>query len=303
MRVGFVMPAFNEEKLLERTVRRVTGDIDQLVIVNDGSKDATGVIADRLARELPGRVRAVHHEVNRGVGMAVLSGIRALLADDGVDAIGIIASDDQCDPTLINVFRRILERSPEIGVAKGSRFLHRESLHHMPRFRYWGNRVVSAAMQMILGYWGMSDVLHGYLLARKEIFAAMRLERISAGYDLENTMMAEFRRLRVAFALVPSPSRYGEEKSSIVYRSQIPKTLAKMGALLREQLYAEALPDRIVPALVAAAIPTAGATLPAALLFARLTSPEVRIVMPDDVPPVAEEAPIRGVAAATPSRR
>jgi len=231
VRVAFVMPAFNEEELLADSVDGCLPHIDRLVIIDDGSVAATGRIADDYARRHPDKIEVIH-QANKGIGGAVVAGIRRLLARDDVDAIGIIASDDQCDPALIPRFRRILESDAAVDVAKGSRFLHPETLHHMPRFRYWGNRGVSAVVQLILGYRGMSDVLHGYLLARTRIFAAMDLGRIDDGYDLESTMMTEFRRLRCRFVILPSPSRYGRERSKIVYRTQIPKTLRRMAKLV-----------------------------------------------------------------------
>ena len=75
-------PAYNEEGNVERMVQnfnavlpQVAGDYE-IIIVNDGSKDRTGEIADRLAKE-DVRVRAVHHEKNQGYGAAVQSGIKA----------------------------------------------------------------------------------------------------------------------------------------------------------------------------------------------------------------------------------
>ena len=179
--------------------------VDLLVIVDDGSTDATGRIADEYARRHPDKIDVIH-QANKGIGGAVIAGIRRLLARDDIDAIGIIASDNQCDPALIPRFRRIIEDDADVDVAKGSRFLHPATLHRMPRFRYWGNRGISAVMQLILGYRGMSDVLHGYLLgAHADVFRAMELGRIADGYDLENTMMAEFRRLRCRFGAVAEP--------------------------------------------------------------------------------------------------
>ncbi len=61
---------------------------------------------------------------------------------------------------------------------------------------------MSLVMQMALGYWGMSDVLHGYFLARTSMMREMDFGAVADGYDLENTMMSEFRR----FAARRSPS-------------------------------------------------------------------------------------------------
>ena len=274
MRIAFVSPALNEELLIRRTVEGTIALMDRLVIVDDGSTDRTGAIADDLAREHPGKIHVIHHAKNGGIGAAVKSGMRWLLDHDDVDAMGVLASDDQFEPSLIPRFRHILEEMPEVDVAKGSRFMHPESLHHMPRFRYWGNRGVSFVLQLALGYWGMSDVLHGYFLARTSVIRAMRFDAIADGYDLENTMMGEFRRLGATFALIPSPSRYGEEVSKIDTKKQIPRTIKSVSRMTMKR-FTEG-PDRLGVALLGLAVPTLGVTLPVAILRMKQTSPRVK---------------------------
>jgi glycosyltransferase involved in cell wall biosynthesis len=274
MRVGFTMPAYNEEKFLPITVDGVLPLVEALVIVNDGSKDNTGAVADELARKHPDKIRVVHHPVNRGVGAGIVTGVKALLERGDLDAIGLTASDNQCDPALIPRFRQILESEPDIEVAKGSRFLHPDSLHNMPRFRMWGNRGVSAAMSLALGYWGMSDVLHGYMLVRTSLFRRVNLGAIAEGYDMENTLTAEFRRLGASFALIPSPSRYADEVSDIVLRKQIPKTIGTFSRIVGRRMMQG--PDRAGLLLLLSALPTMGMTLPVALARMKLKSPKVR---------------------------
>lgn len=80
--ISVFFPCFNEEANVERAVRKATAVLDTLtadyevIVVNDGSADGTGRIADRLALADP-RIRAIHHPTNRGYGGAVQSGIRA----------------------------------------------------------------------------------------------------------------------------------------------------------------------------------------------------------------------------------
>jgi glycosyltransferase involved in cell wall biosynthesis len=273
MRIAFVSPALNEEHLLRRTVEANIQHMDFLVIVDDGSTDRTGEIADELAREHAGKIHVIHQE-NTGIGGAVKAGFRVLLDRGDIDAMGVLASDDQFDPLLIPRFREILEEMPEVDVAKGSRFMHPESLHAMPSFRKWGNRGVSFVMQLALGYWGMSDVLHGYFLARTATMRQMELASVADGYDLENTMMAEFRRLRATFALIPSPSRYGEEVSKIVMKKQIPRTIRTVSGMVARRALVG--PDRLGLALLALSVPTLGATLPLAAARMVTTSPKVK---------------------------
>ena len=75
-------PCYNEEGNVERVVGEAldvlpsVSDDFEIIIVNDGSGDRTGEIADRLAAA-DGRIRAVHHETNKGYGAALRSGFAA----------------------------------------------------------------------------------------------------------------------------------------------------------------------------------------------------------------------------------
>ncbi len=78
--LSVIVPAFNEERLLEASIRALRATLDEIkvpaeiIVVDDGSRDRTGAIADLLAQNLP-EVRACHQS-NRGIGGAFLSGSR-----------------------------------------------------------------------------------------------------------------------------------------------------------------------------------------------------------------------------------
>jgi glycosyltransferase involved in cell wall biosynthesis len=82
-RLSYFFPAHNEEANLEGRVAEALATLPSLaetfeiIIVNDGSRDATGRIADELTAANPGTVRAVHHPTNLGYGAALRSGFRA----------------------------------------------------------------------------------------------------------------------------------------------------------------------------------------------------------------------------------
>jgi len=81
--LSYFFPAHDEEANLEPLVAEALATLPtladrfEIIAVNDGSKDGTAAIADRLAAEHPGVVRAVHHPTNLGYGAALRSGFRA----------------------------------------------------------------------------------------------------------------------------------------------------------------------------------------------------------------------------------
>ncbi|MEZ4531176.1 MAG: glycosyltransferase family 2 protein [Thermomicrobiales bacterium] len=83
---SLILPAHNEAENIELVVRDALGvlpayfDTFEIIVVNDGSRDATGEIIDRLSRE-DARVRPIHHKKNRGYGGALTSGFNASTGD------------------------------------------------------------------------------------------------------------------------------------------------------------------------------------------------------------------------------
>ncbi len=99
--VTVVLPAYREEANLANTVEDMLGALTAMgerhyvVIVNDGSDDGTGDVADGLAARHPGRVQVIHHEVNQGYGAAVRTGIATALERTGAPRLFLTDSDGQ----------------------------------------------------------------------------------------------------------------------------------------------------------------------------------------------------------------
>ncbi|NCP47277.1 cell wall biosynthesis glycosyltransferase [Candidatus Collierbacteria bacterium CG22_combo_CG10-13_8_21_14_all_43_12] len=104
-KLSVFLPAYNEEANLERTVNNVVENLKgnvpiwELIIVNDGSKDKTGEIADRWRRK-DKRISVIHHNPNRGYGAALKSGLYACK----YSWIAFIDSDGQFDFSEIKRF-------------------------------------------------------------------------------------------------------------------------------------------------------------------------------------------------------
>src|SRR5436189_6446206 len=92
--IALIVPAYREERLIARMLRRLPAYIDRIYVVDDASDDATlqevRSVGDR-------RVHCLSHGRNLGVGAAIVSGYRAAL-EQGFDVLVVMAGDDQMDP-------------------------------------------------------------------------------------------------------------------------------------------------------------------------------------------------------------
>ena len=116
-RISIIIPAYRAEPYLENCVRSVTGQDFQdweLILVDDGSPDATGAICDRLASE-DGRIRVLHQE-NGGVSVARNNG----LAMAEGDLIAFVDCDDWLAPNALSAMHRLLVSSGVSTVACGN---------------------------------------------------------------------------------------------------------------------------------------------------------------------------------------
>src|SRR5437588_6878914 len=92
-RVAVVVPAHDEEELIAATLGGIPAFVDHVLVVDDGSRDAT---AERARSFGDARVEVVSHDVNLGVGAAIVSGYKRSLAE-GVDIACVMAADNQMD--------------------------------------------------------------------------------------------------------------------------------------------------------------------------------------------------------------
>lgn len=103
-KISVFLPAYNEEKNLESTIKNVLNSLKanfktwELIIVDDGSKDKTGEIAEKYAQK-DKRIRVIHHKPNKGYGPALISGLYACQ----YPWISFIDSDGQFDFSEISV--------------------------------------------------------------------------------------------------------------------------------------------------------------------------------------------------------
>jgi len=164
MNLSIFFPAYNEEANIERTVRRalevVRGlrEIEEfeIIIVDDGSRDRTGEIADRLSSEIP-EVRVVHHKTNRGYGGALKTGFSA----SRFEWVCFTDSDGQFD---FSEIRKFLAKKDEADLILGYRLRRADS--PLRRLFTWGWTLLAG---VLLGL-SVRDYSCGFKLIKKEVF-------------------------------------------------------------------------------------------------------------------------------------
>lgn len=116
--VSVIVPAFNVEPYLGESIESALGQTYrdfEVIVVNDGSADATGSVAERYAADHPGRVIALS-QPNRGVSAAR----NAALAIARGSRIALLDGDDRWAPAFLESQMRILDARPEIAIVTGN---------------------------------------------------------------------------------------------------------------------------------------------------------------------------------------
>lgn len=148
-----VIPAYNEESRIAETVRGVLSQVDEVVVVDDGSADQTASVAAQAGAEV------VRHMMNRGQGAALLTGTEAALRR-GADIVVHLDGDGQHDPASLSALVEPI-RADQAEVVYGSRFLGIEPLG-MPFARRALIVGIRYFNRYVLGIPPMSDPQSGY---------------------------------------------------------------------------------------------------------------------------------------------
>ncbi len=209
--VCVVVPAHNEERHIAAVIRGCPPLlVDHIVVVDDLSSDGT---VEVVREEADPRVILVQHQVNQGVGGALVSGYReALRLHAG--AVVVMAGDDQMDPAYLPALLDpiCLGRA---DVTKGNRLYSWNSMRRMPALRIVGTVGLTWLTRAATGYWHLSDAQNGYVAFAGEALARVNLAALSRGYAAENTMLMELSRTGARVQDVPIPARYGTEVSGM----------------------------------------------------------------------------------------
>ena len=208
MNAMVVVPTYNERDNLPLVVQGVLAHEGfRILVVDDGSPDGTGALADELAAAHPGLVSVLHRTGPRGLGRSYVDGLRRALQTDAALIVQMDA-DLSHDPAYLPA---LAAAAAGFDVVIGSRYLNGVSVVNWPLHRIFlsafANRYIKAVTRL-----SPSDCTSGFRCWRREALAQIPLDRVaSAGYAFLVEML---------YRATQNGSRIGEVPIIFVERRQ-----------------------------------------------------------------------------------
>ena len=227
--VRVVVPAYNEELLIERVLETMPALVDQIIVVDDCSKDRTAEILASLEPRYGKRLRVVRHKDNSGVGAAIVTGYKAALEDNVAnDLVVVMAGDAQMDPEELPKLLAPLAKDVA-DYTKGNRLFTGEAWKIIPRYRYLGNAMLSLLTKIASGYWHVADSQSGYTGVTAEALRVLQLDRLYPRYGFPNHMLVELNNYDFRVRDVPIRPIYNIGEVSGI---RLPKVIPTLSWLL-----------------------------------------------------------------------
>ncbi len=225
MKIIAVMPAFNAARTVEATVRDIPpGTIDEIILVDDASKDDTAAVAERLG------LTVIRHTSNQGYGANQKTCYRTAL-EHGADIVVMIHPDYQYDSRLTPYFTGFL-RDKYFDVMLGSRIrTRREAMDGgMPRYKYIANRCMTIIENVFTGM-NLSEWHTGFRAYTRNVLETIPWEKNSDDFVFDSQFLMQCIAAGYRIGEIPVPVRYYETSSSISFRRSVTYGLRTMHAL------------------------------------------------------------------------
>ncbi len=207
--VLFFIPLYNEEKYIAGVLRDIRKySKNDILIINDGSKDSSRVTIEKISRELPGNLYLINHENNEGYGKTLIDGFDYSVQEN-YRFILTIDGDGQHEPENIPHFINIMKNS-SIDILSGSRYLDPGKMANKPpRDRYRINSKITNLLNRITGY-QLTDSFCGFKIYRVD--ALKKLKLTEKGYGLPLQLLIQAYKNNLKIKELPIELIYTDEK-------------------------------------------------------------------------------------------
>lgn len=216
--IAVVIPTYNEEKLILKTLSTIPEYVDKIIVVNDCSKDSTLMEIEKFNSE---KLLLVNHEKNLGVGGAIITGYRKAF-EANFDIAVVVAGDSQMDSSeMEKVIKPVL--NGDVDYVKGNRLLSPKLAMKMPKARLFGNTVMTLLNKVATGYWYIMDSQCGFTALNLKVLPEINLNAVYERYGFPNDFLVKLNVRNITVKDVTVSPIYGEEKSGFNAFFIIPK--------------------------------------------------------------------------------
>jgi glycosyltransferase involved in cell wall biosynthesis len=214
-KITIVLPAYNAEKTLEKTYNEIPFDIvDEVILVDDNSKDNTIKVAEKL-----GITQIIKHDKNKGYGANQKTCYEKALELNS-DIVIMLHPDYQYTPKLIHSMSYLIVNDV-YKVVIGSRILGKGALNGgMPKYKYAANRFLTFFQNVLLNQ-KLSEYHTGYRAFHKEVLENINFKNNSDDFIFDNEMIAQIFMKNYEIAEITCPTKYFEEASSINFSRSV----------------------------------------------------------------------------------
>jgi polyprenyl-phospho-N-acetylgalactosaminyl synthase len=195
-----LIPVYNNRMTLEGVVSGVLRHLDRVIIVDDGSDDGSGALAERMAADRPGCIHVQHHARNRGKGAAVQTGLR-LAQSLGCSHALQIDADGQHDLEDIPHFIEAMQAAPDSLILGAPVFGD-----DIPALRKYGRQLTRLVVAIEAGSLKMPDAMCGFRLY--PVAPVCRLGRLASRMCFDPEVMIRAYWAGIPIATLPTRVRY-----------------------------------------------------------------------------------------------
>ena len=210
-----VLPAYNAEKTLEKTVREIPKEVvEEIILVDDESHDQTVKIARKL------NLTVFRHHKNRGYG-ANQKTCYLLALKHHPDIVVMLHPDYQYDPKIIKYFVEFISEG-RFDVMLGSRIRsrHETLTSGMPLYKYLGNRFLTIIENFVSGY-NLSEWHTGMRAYKREVLENIDFLKNSDDFLFDSQILFQIIEKGYRIGEIPVPVRYFPEASSINFKRSL----------------------------------------------------------------------------------
>jgi glycosyltransferase involved in cell wall biosynthesis len=212
--IAVVLPAYNAEKTLERTVDEIPREIvDDIILTDDASADNTSELARKLG------LHVIRHDVNRGYGANQKTCYEAALSR-GADIVVMLHPDYQYTPLLVTAMASMIAYD-QYDCVLASRILGNGALTGgMPVYKYISNRVLTLIQNLLIGQ-KLSEYHTGYRAWSRAVIERLPLLSCSDDFVFDNQMIVQTVYFGFRIGEISCPTKYFEDASSINFKRSV----------------------------------------------------------------------------------